>query len=151
MNFNLGKLVGLVDIIGGSVPVYRTNKRRAAVVAHHGYAGIDWFERNRPLIFGVAVAASVASTIVGIVRRKHGAESWALWFGLAAGFAGLAYLSTPTDAAGKAVGGTDGQPATASKVPTGVKKAEKWLDAQAALLDIAEPGWEDATTKRITG
>lgn len=149
MSFDFGKLLEIAGFASNAVPSVRTNKRRAAVVAHDGFTLADFYNAHRNAIAGASAGLSLACAVTGYVRRKHGAEAISLWFGLSALFACMAYLSMSVEETGTT--GTDGGPVTSNnaKVPSMLKKAEDWLDRRASDLDKSEPGWDDSTIKRI--
>ncbi len=138
----VGPLAGsggaLTTLATAIVPV--APRRRAAVLAHDGYATLEAYQRARPLLFYGSAAVAVGATGMAWWRRRQGFEAVGGW-GTVAALAGLlAYLTRPAAGTGQAVDG-----------PSAKERAYQWLDARAAYLDRTEPGWEDRVTAQVVG
>lgn len=144
----LSKVVGSVTVDGKQAAKLATNlvpatpRRRAAVVLHEGFAGLDLYQRVRPKVFVGSLAVAVGATGMAWWRRRNGAEAVTSW-GMLAALAGLAaYLTRPGAGTGNPQAGTG---------TTGTERVYSWLDARAAVLDRTRPGWEEAALRRVVG
>lgn len=140
------KVVGSVSVDGKQAARLATNlvpatpRRRAAVVLHEGFAGLDLYQRVRPKVFAGSLVVAVGATGMAWWRRRNGAEAVTSWGALAA-LAGLAaYLTRPSAGTGTPVTG-----------PTTQDRVYQWLDARAQVLDRVSPGWEEAALRRVVG
>lgn len=115
-------------------------KRRAAVVAHDGFAVVDWYAANRVYIFGGSAAFSFAALVMAWVRRERGPETIAAWLVAAMVSGGVAYVTRPTSAPGAEVAPGDS-----------LARVNALLDARAAKLDQTEPGWQARSLSRLLG
>lgn len=123
-------LLGKVDEF---VPQAKKQKRRAAVVAHDGFALSDFFDAHRSTVCLGAFGAAVVFALLALLRRKHGTEAVALWLSLSALSAGIGYAAMPKEAGDGSQ--TDGILAM--------------IDKRANSLDSTEPGWDEATLRRV--
>lgn len=144
----LSKVVGSVTVDGKQAAKLATNlvpatpRRRAAVVLHEGFAGLDLYQRVRPKVFVGSLAVAVGATGMAWWRRRQGAEAIGSWGTLAALAGLLAYVTRP--------GMGTGNPAAVAG-PTAQDRVYGWLDARAAVLDRTRPGWEEAALRRVVG
>jgi hypothetical protein len=144
----LSKVVGSVTVDGKSAAKLATNlvpatpRRRAAVVLHEGFAGLDLYQRVRPKVFVGSLVVAVGATGMAWWRRRNGAEAVGSW-GMLAAVAGLAaYLTRP--------GAGTGNPQAVAG-PTAQDRVYGWLDARAQVLDRMRPGWEEEALRRVVG
>lgn len=142
----LSKVVGSVTVDGKQAAKLATNlvpatpRRRAAVVLHEGFAGLDLYQRVRPKVFVGSLAVALGATGMAWWRRRNGAEAITSWGALAALAGVVAYLTRPSAGTGTPVTG-----------PTTQDRVYHWLDARAQVLDRTRPGWEEAALRRVVG
>lgn len=142
------KVVGSVSVDGKQAARLATNlvpatpRRRAAVVLHEGFAGLDLYQRVRPKVFAGSLVVAVGATGMAWWRRRNGAEAVGSWGALAALAGLMAYVTRPGAGTGNPQAGTG---------PTAQDRVYSWLDARAAVLDRTRPGWEEAALRRVVG
>lgn len=125
----------ILDPIANKDGAYRTNKRRAAVVAHDGFSLADFFRDNRVNIHVGSLVLSGVFGGIGWLRRERGAEALALWFGLSAVCGAVGWYTRDSQ---------DGDVRMVDKVTS-------YLDYRADMLDRAEPGWDQKAIDRVLG
>lgn len=143
---DLSKIFDVVDVIADKDKGYRTNKRRAAVVAYEGFNLADFVRDNRFSIHLTASTLCVVCGGIGWIRREHGAEALALWFSLSGLFGCVAWYTR----AGEAAIDSEGKPVE-SDTTKAANKVVAMLDKKAAELDKVDPGWDERTIRRVLG
>ena len=145
---SMTKVIGPLTVDGKSAAklaqslVPATPRRRAAVVLHEGFAGLDLYQRVRPKVFVGALVVGAGATGMAWWRRRQGMEALGSWGALAIAAGVVAYLTRP--------GAGTGNPAAVAG-PTAQDRVYGWLDARATVLDRAAPGWEAQALKRVMG
>lgn len=115
-------------------------KRRAAVIAHDGFAVVDWYATAKPWIFGGSVATALGAAVMAAYRRERGPEAIASWLFASVVSAGVAWVTRPT-----MTPGATGAPGDS------LAKVNALLDARAIRLDQTDPGWQNRALGRLLG